>query len=381
MCVVERLRMRRAEIAEAIMARICDVAEGLGGGMDVDVEYEEGQRAAVAAVLDYALVGIEHGCESTMLVPSEALVQARRGARRGVGLGMILRSYSVAHAEFDGFVTQEIDRAGFLVNITALQYIRNVQVSLLDRVVVSVDDAYERELEHVRHLPVGVRGNGVVSPVEAGAEPGGQIAVAVGQFGGRINEGLLRVLRDDRGLRVVATELDQEALETVVAGREADVVILGGDSEIPRMASLLCSASSVGLVALVHRPTREYAVRLLAVGISGYLSTDASATEILGAVRLAARGENAFVSATSRQGLAGYPPGYNSLTPRERDVCELLSSGRKNAEIACTLGVSLETVRAHAKHIYRKLGVSSRVQLLSVGIPQAAVNQDDAAAR
>ena len=61
-------------------------------------------------------------------------------------------------------------------------------------------------------------------------------------------------------------------------------------------------------------------------------------------------------------------PGYEAsgptpLTPREADVLELLQAGSANAEIATTLHVSVETVRTHARNIYRKLGVSSRREL------------------
>jgi DNA-binding CsgD family transcriptional regulator len=58
--------------------------------------------------------------------------------------------------------------------------------------------------------------------------------------------------------------------------------------------------------------------------------------------------------------------GAYALTSRERDVLALLSSGRKNAEIAQALNVSVETTRTHVKHVYGKLGVSSRGELLGV---------------
>jgi DNA-binding CsgD family transcriptional regulator len=51
------------------------------------------------------------------------------------------------------------------------------------------------------------------------------------------------------------------------------------------------------------------------------------------------------------------------LTPREAEVLDLLRSGRSNAEIAQTLHVSIETVRTHARRIYRKLGVKTRREL------------------
>jgi DNA-binding CsgD family transcriptional regulator len=59
------------------------------------------------------------------------------------------------------------------------------------------------------------------------------------------------------------------------------------------------------------------------------------------------------------------PVGPDVLTPREAEVMELLQGGRSNAEIAAALHVSIETVRTHARRIYRKLGVRTRRELLA----------------
>jgi DNA-binding NarL/FixJ family response regulator len=206
--------------------------------------------------------------------------------------------------------------------------------------------------------------------VSRAAKPDGQITVAVGRFGCLISQGLHRVLGDDPGLRLVDADLDHAALEGVIARREAQVVILDEDcGAIPSVSKRLCGAPGVGLLVLAHRPTREYAVRLLGFGISACLSTDAPAVEILRAVRLAAEGRHVLVFTSPRPSRAGRPAGFMSLTFRERAVLELLSSGQRNAEIALALGVSVETVRVHAKHIYRKLGVRSRGQLLDIELP------------
>ena len=52
--------------------------------------------------------------------------------------------------------------------------------------------------------------------------------------------------------------------------------------------------------------------------------------------------------------------GSDLLTPREADVLELLQQGATNGQIAHSLSIGLETVRTHARNIYRKLGISSR---------------------
>jgi DNA-binding NarL/FixJ family response regulator len=59
-------------------------------------------------------------------------------------------------------------------------------------------------------------------------------------------------------------------------------------------------------------------------------------------------------------------PGPDLLTPREADVLELLQQGRSNSEIAGVLHVGKETVRTHARSIYRRLGVQNRRELASL---------------
>src|SRR5436305_1894881 len=67
----------------------------------------------------------------------------------------------------------------------------------------------------------------------------------------------------------------------------------------------------------------------------------------------------------SAQDAAPSPPGPDVLTPREAEVMELLQSGKSNAEIAQELHIGIETVRSHARRIYRKLGVRTRRELLA----------------
>ena len=72
-------------------------------------------------------------------------------------------------------------------------------------------------------------------------------------------------------------------------------------------------------------------------------------------------------------GFAPPPPTRPELlTPREADVLELLQQGRSNAQIGAALHVGIETVRTHARNIYRKLGVSTRRELATLGVIKPA---------
>jgi len=196
------------------------------------------------------------------------------------------------------------------------------------------------------------------------------VGVVVGRFGGVVDRGLRQILGGARGLRLLGAGLDHDGLEDAIARRRAQVVVLDEDSAatsaLPRR--LYDARPDVGLVVLAHRPTRAYATRVVAFGATACLSTDASAAEIVRSVRLAANGREVLISMSERPFSAVRMVGITELTRRERQVLNMLGRGRRNAEIAQELRISVETTRMHAKHIYRKLGVSSRGELLGVEV-------------
>jgi hypothetical protein len=74
--LVARVRARRAELEQAVFARVRDDAYSPAG--DEDVEYIAGLRSAVAAAIEHGLAGVEKGADGAGTIPSEALAQARR---------------------------------------------------------------------------------------------------------------------------------------------------------------------------------------------------------------------------------------------------------------------------------------------------------------
>ena len=149
--LVERLRSRRCEIEETIVARICAV-EG-DPTFSGDAHYEEGQRMAVRALLDYALSELEQAQQRSTPLPSEVVSQAHRAARSGVGLKTILRRCAAGNALLADFVMQEADSGGLLGHGTALRDLQKTQASLFDRLIVSVSDEYAREVQRTSRSP------------------------------------------------------------------------------------------------------------------------------------------------------------------------------------------------------------------------------------
>jgi len=188
------------------------------------------------------------------------------------------------------------------------------------------------------------------------------ITVAVGRFDDLIARGLRALIEDDERLQLLVEDIAPSQVPMVLRTRRPDVAIL--DAERLRSPAEVRSLSgrhhSTHLLLLAERPTSIESAQLLAFGASACLAKATQARDVLNAIHLASRG----LQLTPRDG-DGLTRGAGLLTAREVDVLSGLQRRRSNAQIAAELHVSVETVRTHARHIYRKLGVSSRRELMA----------------
>jgi len=187
------------------------------------------------------------------------------------------------------------------------------------------------------------------------------ITVALGAFDDLLARGLRGLVDDDPLLELVAEDLAAAELPMVLRARRPRVVILDTSRlrSPAEVRDLTSRHPETHLLLLAERPSRVESAQLLAFGASACLAKSTQARDVLNAIHLASRG----LQLTPRDGHAGLP-GTSLLTAREADVLAGLQQRRSNAQIAADLHVSIETVRTHARHIYRKLGVSSRRELL-----------------
>jgi DNA-binding NarL/FixJ family response regulator len=115
---------------------------------------------------------------------------------------------------------------------------------------------------------------------------------------------------------------------------------------------------------LANRPTAAECNQMLSFGATACLSKETQGRDIVSAIHLASRGMHLLPRSAAATGL-GRPElhGAELLTTREAQVLEQLRDGATNAEIAHELSIGIETVRTHARNIYRKLGIGSRREL------------------
>jgi DNA-binding NarL/FixJ family response regulator len=185
--------------------------------------------------------------------------------------------------------------------------------------------------------------------------------------------GLNAVLAQADGIDVMAAVGDGEELLRSVDQHQPDVVIT--DLSMPTLdgvaatALLLEAQPELAILVLTMHEDDEHVFAALKAGARGYLVKGADGAEIVRAVQSVASGEAVYGAPVARRitaFFAGDRGGRSSakdfpdLTPREREVLELLSAGCRNHEIARRLGMSEKTVRNHVSQVLLKLQVPDR---------------------
>ena len=191
-----------------------------------------------------------------------------------------------------------------------------------------------------------------------------------------VRVGLRKIINSEPGLEVLGEAGDGEAAVAAALRLRPDVVLM--DVRMPILNGIEATRRIVGpqsetrVLILTTFGLDEYVYDALRAGASGFLLKDAPPEEIVDAVRIVARGEallapavtRAVVEAFVRQPSFGsHPPeALTDLTPRERDVLDLLVKGLSNPEICNELGISEATAKTHVARILQKLEVRDRVQ-------------------
>ena len=178
--------------------------------------------------------------------------------------------------------------------------------------------------------------------------------------------GLRVLITDDPNLELVEAAVPMDSLEPAIERHRPDVALLNfGTLGSPGQVLQLHRAyPETRIVVLANRPTAAECNQMLSFGATACLSKETEARDIQNAIHLASRGMHLLPRSAAAGGmLRSGIEGSELLTPREAEVLELLQDGAANAEIAHELSIGIETVRTHARHIYRKLGIGSRREL------------------
>jgi DNA-binding NarL/FixJ family response regulator len=203
------------------------------------------------------------------------------------------------------------------------------------------------------------------------------VRVLVADDQGLVRAGFRMILEAQPDVEVVAEAVD--GVEAVATARRLrpDVVLM--DVRMPRMDGLQATrqlagpgvADPVKVLILTTFDLDDYVYEALRAGASGFLLKDVRREDLVGAVRVVAAGEALLAPSITRRLISEFasrprpaataPAALDSLTPREREVLELMARGRSNAEIAAGLVIGEQTVKTHVGNVLSKLGLRDRI--------------------
>jgi len=208
-------------------------------------------------------------------------------------------------------------------------------------------------------------------------QPAGRppIRVLVADDHALFRRGLRTVLELDGDIVVVDEAEDGIAAVEKAEASVPDVVLM--DVRMPRRDGLWAAQQVIGsgagtkVLMLTTFDIDDYVYEALRIGASGFMLKDAPADELVRAVRVVAAGEALLAPSitrrlieevTARRSRSPRSSAVSALTPREREVLELVSDGKSNAEIAAALFVSEQTVKTHVSSMLTKLSLRDRAQ-------------------
>jgi len=193
-----------------------------------------------------------------------------------------------------------------------------------------------------------------------------------------VREGFRALLAAEPDITVVGDAPDGRTAVNEVVRLAPDVVLL--DVRMPVMNGLEAAAEIMSrridpaprVLMLTTFDVDDYVYEALRLGASGFMLKDAPAEELIRAVRVVATGDALLAPSITRRmiedavrrrsSVRAEPPQLRTLTPREREVLELMGRGLSNGEIADRLYLAEQTVKTHVGRVFAKLQLRDRAQ-------------------
>lgn len=186
-------------------------------------------------------------------------------------------------------------------------------------------------------------------------------------------EGLKQLLQEEADFDIVGEATNGDEVLARLPALPCDIVLLDltmpGRSGIALLKAVCALPGDHRVVVLSMHEEHQYIVEALKAGAAGYVTKNSASNQLIQAIRKVTRGE-LYVSAAASQSLirevraSATDLPHTRLTPREREVFDLLVQGRKMSDIARDLGLSIKTVSTHKTNLLIKMDAETTADLV-----------------
>ncbi len=202
-----------------------------------------------------------------------------------------------------------------------------------------------------------------------------------------VRAGFHALLEAIPGVHVVAEAVDGREALALIAAHLPDVAVLDitmpGLNGIQVINQLRIDHPGVRVIVLSMHENEEYVRQALRAGAAAYLLKDSSPTELELAVRAVAQGGSYLSPSVSRHVVSDYlrravddDSTSDGLTPRQREILQLIAEGRTNQQMASVLGLSIKTVETHRAQLMDRLDIHDVAGLVRYAIRSGLIPAD-----
>jgi DNA-binding NarL/FixJ family response regulator len=202
-----------------------------------------------------------------------------------------------------------------------------------------------------------------------------------------MRSGIRLMLERETNLSVVGEANDGREAVALAKSLRPDVVVMdigmANLNGIEAAQQMTGDSPEIAVVMLSMHSDESYVLRALKAGARAYLLKDSAEADLIKAVHAVAGGKSFFSPAVSKVLLddyvrklrrSGTEDAYDLLTPREREVLQLIAEGKSNKDIANLLNLSVYTVESHRSNLMEKLNVRGLPELILYAVRKGIIS-------
>jgi DNA-binding NarL/FixJ family response regulator len=201
--------------------------------------------------------------------------------------------------------------------------------------------------------------------------------------------GIRALLQEIEGVTIIAEAANGREAVAIARAEKPNLVVMDISMKelngIEATAQIKADRPETMVLILSMHNTEDFVRRALKAGASGYLVKDSAPLELKMAIEAIMLGEHYISSRVSKHlvtglvgGVAGGESSMDSLTPRQREILQMIAEGKSTKEIAFVLTVSVKTVETHRSALMERLGIRDVAGLVLYAVRNGLVSADGA---